>query len=381
MAGPGKRRRARGEGSLTPLADGRWLGRYWVTLPDGTKKRQSVCLKDRTAVMEKMRAEMALADMGTPVLRDKRTTGEYLNYWIRYIAPNQIRPTTLQLHTYTTQKYLCPILGKIPLTQLKPEHVRIMLNRMKSMGCSARTQQRARNTLSAALREALKLELVTRNVARLVDPPEYVPPEKRTWTIEQVALFLRAAKDHPYYLIFLLLLCYGMRRGEVLGLRWEDIDFENGIIMIRRSLCLVNQELCLIPPKTKASIRDLPMLPVIKEALLTHYQTMRPHEDGLLFHTSNENPAHPHILRRSFKRLAIRADLPPITIHEARHTAATMLAESWASPKEAQVILGHASISTTLQIYTHTNMKQKTAALNAMAERLFPLGLPRSHEA
>ena len=122
MAETGKRRHARGEGSIVQRSDGRWMGRYTVTLGDGTKKRQCIISKKRIDVVEKMRAEMAMADRGAPVLRNKRTTGEYLDYWIGHIAPRQLRTTTLRLYTFTLRRHLLPLLGNVPLTQLKPEH-------------------------------------------------------------------------------------------------------------------------------------------------------------------------------------------------------------------------------------------------------------------
>ena len=371
-AGSGKKgRRSKGEGSLTRCKDGRWMGRYWVTRGDSTKKRQCVIGKDRTAVLERMRAEMAMADKGTPVLRDGRTTGEYLEYWLKFIAPNQIRPTTLELHTFITRKYLIPQLGNIPLTQLRPDHVRTMLNNMQADGKGNRNLQRTRNTLSAALREALKSEYVTRNVARLVDPPRYRPPEKRTWTKEQAARFLESCKAHRYYPLFLLLLYYGLRRGEALGLRWQDVNFEENVIKIRQALYEINHKPCFGPPKTESSIRDLPMLPLVKKALLEHRGQTENYADGLVFHSEKGNPVEPRSLLTTFKCLAQKAGLPPLSLHEARHTAATLLARAWPNPKDVQVILGHSSITTTLGIYVDTNFEQASNALNALAESVF----------
>ena len=370
-AGPSTRRRSKGEGSLVLRGDGRWMGRYWVTLPDGTKKQQCVTSKDKAKVIETMQHEMARADKGSPVLRAKRSTGEFLVYWLREIDLHQVRPTTLQLHVFYVRKYLLPQVGRIPLTQLRPEHVRMMLNRMESNGCGARTMQLARNVLSAALRDAMKLEYVTRNVARLVDPPKYTASERQVWTKEQVAHFFKTIKGHDRYPMFLLLLCCGLRRGELLGLRWQDVDFENNVIRIRQSLRLLNYKPCIGPLKTKTSRRDLPMLPAIKDALLRHFETSQKYEDDLVFHSSTGNPAYPNTIPKTFRRLARRAGLPPISIHEARHTAATLLAEAWASPKEAQRILGHSSIMTTLQIYTHSRLQREAKALDALMQGIF----------
>ena len=366
-ASTSKGRRANHEGSLVLRKDGRWMGRYTVILGDGTKKRQCIISKNQAEVVQKLNYEKTMANRGAPVLRNKRTTGEYLEYWLQHIDPHQVRPSTLQLHTFITRKYLIPLLGRISLTQLRPEHVRMMLNHMESNGCGARTRQHARNILSAALREALKLEYVTRNVARLVDPPKYTAAKRRTWSKEQVALFLDAAKHHERFPVFLLLLCYGLRRGELLGLRWQDIDFENDVIRIRQAL---SNKACIGPLKNKASERNLPMPPNIKDVLLRYSETTERYNDDLVFHSSTGNPTWPNTIRKTFQRLAIQAGLPPITIHEARHTVASLMAELWNSPKETQAILGHSSIITTLQNYTHTNPQLEAKAVKALLQNV-----------
>jgi len=367
-----KSRRSKGEGSFTRHTDGRWMGRYWADLNDGTKKRQYVMGKDRDGkdhdeVLKRFRAEQAMADKGIPALSDAYTTGDYLEYWLNFIDPMQVRATTLQTHTCVVKKHLLPRLGHIPLAQLKPDHIRMMLVQMQNNGCGRRSMQMARNTLSAALRDAQKSGYVHRNVARLVDSPKYTPLERKHWTKEQVLQFLKVAKAHRYYVLFLLLFYYGLRRGEVLGLRWQDIDFEKNIIRIRQALSLVNYKATIGPLKTNASRRDLPMLPFIREALIAHFEASEKYDDDLVFHTSTGNPVYPNIVAKIFRKLAVRAGLPPISLHEARHTTATLLAESWSSPKEAQAILGHSSITTTLQIYTHTNYDKKEQALAALA--------------
>ena len=366
-----KTRRAKGEGSIVQLPDGRWMGRYWVTKSDGWKKQQSITLKDKAKVEERMRYEIAMADRGSPILREKHTTGEYLRHWLRYIAPNQLRPSTLALYEFDTEKYLIPHLGKIPLTQLGPQHIRMMLNKMQKQGCGLRTMQRILNsTLSSALREAQRLELVMRNAAHLVDAPKYKAPERDYWTKSQAVQFREdeKAKKHKYYAAFLLYLFCGMRRGEVLGLGQQHLDFENNIIKIRRSLIFIHNKPCFEEPKTEAGNRDLPMLPFVKEALLAHLASAPKYPDDLVFHSSRGNPVNGNTIRLNFKRLARRIGLPPIDIHEGRHTAATMLVEAWSNPKDVQGILGHADIKTTLGIYAHSNLANKRNAFNALAQ-------------
>lgn len=243
----------------------------------------------------------------------------------------------------------------------------MMLAQMQNSGCGGRARQMTRNVLSAALRDAMDEEgLIHRNVARMVAPPQYTSAERRHWTKEQVIKFLAAAESHQHYAVFLLLLSYGLRRGEVLGLRWQDIDFENNVIRIRQALNLVNYKATIGKLKTKASRRDLPMVPYIKEALTAHFKASTVYADDLVFHASTGNPIYPNVIAKIFKKLAVNAGVPPISIHEARHTTATLLAQAWASPKEAQVIWGHTSIETTLGLYTHTNHESTSNAMAAL---------------
>jgi len=374
-------RRAKGEGSLTQLKDGRWLGRYWVTKSDGTKQLQRIISKDKNEVIEKMRYEIAMAGRGAPVLRDRRSTGNYLEHWLKYIAPNKLRPSTLDLYVFDTRKYLIPHLGHIPLTKLGPHHLRVMINHMMSDGVGIRTMHRVRNTLSSALRDAMELEHISRNVAKLVKLPTYKPPERDYWTKSEFMTFIEGAKTHKYYPIFLLWLFCGMRRGEVLGLGRQHLDFENNIIKIERSLILIRNKPVLSEPKTEESKRELPMLPIIKDALLAHLAAEPEYPDDLVFHSQNGTPVHGHTIRKVFQGVARQLGLHPIAIHEARHTATTLLVEICPNnPEVVQAILGHASITTTLGIYAHTNIERKRRALNALEQSVIVQG-NRSMEA
>jgi integrase len=306
-----KTRRAKGEGALSQYKDGRWVGRYWVTRSDGTKKQQLIISRDKSIVLEKMRSEIAKADKGAPVFRDRRSTGNYLEHWLKYIAPDQLRPSTLALYEFDSRKYLIPHLGHIPLTRLGPEHIRTIIRKMQSDGAGLRTIQRARNTLSAALREAVNYEYVTRNVAKLVPSPKYIAPEKRVWSMEQVTTFLQHGRRHKYYPMFLLMLFCGLRRGEAMGLRWQDVDFDADEIKIRQTMNMLKGELVLGSPKTKASVRDIPMPEPVKTALQDHKLTSKRYQDDLVFHTNRGNPVDPRSLIKSFQRLAQRLILFP----------------------------------------------------------------------
>jgi len=367
-----RKRRVNGAGSIMQRKDGRWMGRYYVTLPDGTKKRQQIISKDQQTVVEKLREEMVMADRGTPVFRDNRTVGEYLEYWLTNISAPRVRPNTQEVRAGAVRRDVIAQIGHYQLYALKPMHVNQMIMQLRAKGKSSHTQKRAKQLLSSALKDAVRMEIVNRNVAELVDTPKHVYKERNVWSMAQVQQFLNYTKSvsHRYYPLFELLFYYGMRRGEVLGLRWQDIDFDRGSISIRQTLAEVNHKPVFNKPKTRASERDLPLIPKIQETLALYLLTSPKYGDDLLFHSEWGNPVDPRSLLDSFNLLSKKAGLPRICLHEIRHTVATMLKDSGVTPKDAQVILGHSDITTTLQIYTHSSHENKLDAMNALAGSL-----------
>jgi len=366
--------KANGDGSIMLRKDGRWMGRYWVTLPNGNRKRQHIIKKDRDEVVRLMREEMSKADKGTPIYKDRnRTVKKMAEYWMSEIDPKISRPNTQHGHAQVMRKHIIPALGDIPLSSLKPEQVRRFINELIDNGVGVRTVQRVHDTLSACLREAVKLDYITRNVVRLVDKPKMEKTERKIWTSDQVTEFLNSCQDHKYYPMFLLLFHYGLRRGELLGLRWQDIDFNRDEIRIRQQYQQIDNKRFFQPPKTKAGRRDLPMMPEIREALEAHRRNVADIEynDDLVFHGDKGNPVNPISMLRTFHYLSYRAGLPRLSLHEARHTVATLFKDLGIIPKEAQMILGHSSIYTTLDIYTHSTTQSKSKALETIAGCIF----------
>jgi len=222
------------------------------------------------------------------------------------------------------------------------------------------------------LREAVKLEYIHRNVARLAQPPKTTLKEKKTWTSEQSAYFLDSIRDHEYYPIFLVLFHYGLRKSESLGLRWQDVDFESNELHIRFQRLHFNNERHLLPLKTKVSIRDLPMSQQVREVLLEQKASydIAGHKDDFVFRNKIDNPVDPTSLGVVFRFLQRSLNMPYITLHEIRHTVATMLKDQGVSPRDAQTLLGHSCISTTLSIYTHTSKENKVSAIDNISAGL-----------
>jgi len=232
-----------------------------------------------------------------------------------------------------------------------------------------------RTVLSAALTRAVREELIQRNVARLVELPEWQRGTIRPWSVDEAKHFLADARPDPLYAAFLLLILYGLRRGETLGLRRADIDFEAGTIQIRQQLQRVRGQLLQGPVKTRAGQRDMPLLDLACDALAGQaaLQALYRADMGsawpdtdLVFTTRTGRPIEPRNLVRSFRRICDNNKIRIIKVHHLRHTVGSLLKDLHVPPRDAQVILGHARISTTLEIYTNVDDAARREALTRL---------------
>jgi integrase len=220
----------------------------------------------------------------------------------------------------------------------------------------------------------LREELVSRNVARLVSLPPDRPARQQPWSASEALAFLQAARDDPLYPAFVLLLIYGLRRGEVLGLSWRDVDLDRGVVHIHQQLLRTSGRLRLGPVKTSAGRRDLPLLGIARSALVA-YGDLKvlgagSHEwtrHDLVFTTRTGHPVEPRNLARSFQRLISSRGLRPIRLHSLRHTTATLLKDLGVPPRDTMEILGHARIAVTMEIYTGADDASRRAALTKLS--------------
>ena len=256
--------------------------------------------------------------------------------------------------------------------------VQAFLNAKLEAGQSVRHVQILRQILSAALARAVREEAVARNVARLVELPTWEPATIVPWSPDEALAFLKAAAAlDPLYPAFVLL--YGMRRGEVLGLRWQDVDLAAGMIHVRQTIQRIQGHLRIGPVKTRAGSRDLPLIGLAHDALIvrkerqeadwTQLGSVSAHT-GLVFTTRTGRPVEPRNLVRSFARICDQGGVRKIRVHAVRHTTASLLKDLGIPARDAQIILGHAHISTTQQIYTHVDETARREALSRLNELL-----------
>lgn len=375
-------RKANGEGSIYKRADGRYGGSVYVDLTDGTRKRIHFYSTSRQEVHDRIADKIAQGRKGIPTPDREWTLGAYLDYWLETVVAVKNRPRTADNYATVVRIHLKPALGHIRLAKLSVQDVQRLLNNKLSGGASVRTVHAIRSVLRAALSRAAREELVLRNVAKLIEIPAWHRKPITPWTAQQCTTFLTAAHDHRWYGAYLMLLTYGMRRGEVLGLRWGDVDFTQNRLHIEQQLQRIGTELIQGPVKTEAGRRDLPLTPAVRDALLIrHIEAFgkeapmvavlnNPHADDLVFLSSTGTPVDPKNFVRTFHEIREQAGLPRITVHHTRHTAATTLKNLGVPARDAQLILGHSHITTTQQLYQHGDIAGQTRALARMGALL-----------
>jgi integrase len=257
--------------------------------------------------------------------------------------------------------------------------VQAFLNEQLAAGRSVRLVQVMKTVLSSALTRAMREELLMRNVARLAEVPAWERRPITPWSAAEARAFLDAAKDDTLYPAFVLLLLYGLRRGEVLGLRWHDIDQADNEIRIRQQVQRVKGRLWIGPVKTAAGRRDLPLLQLASDVLAIRDAAQAAdrvelgrawHNNGLVFTTRTGRPIEPRNLVRSFRRICDANGLRVISVHHLRHTTATLLKNLKVPARDAQLILGHSRLAVTLEIYSHEDREAHREALGKISDVL-----------
>jgi integrase len=378
---PAKRgRRHNGEGTISgPRKDGRYVAAFYAPTSAGTYKRVYVYGRTWQQAHDRLVEEQSKVARGIPVAAEPWRLGPYLDHWLANVVKPTRRPATYSLYEMTVRLYLKPGLGHHRLRRLSVAHVQQFLNGKLAEGHSNRNVHLMRQILSAALTRAIREELTGRNVARMAELPGWEPAEVRPWSADEALAFLQAAKPDRLYPAFVLLLLYGMRRGEVLGLRWQDVDLDDGVFRIRQQLQRVSGSLQAGPVKTRAGNRDLPIPGLARAALLSRQEQQvadrlafgRAWQDtGLVFTTRSGLPIEPRNLVRSFRRICDHNKLRMIKVHHLRHTTASLLKKLYVPPCDAQMILGHAHVSTTMQIHTHVDEEARNDAITGLDKLL-----------
>lgn len=373
------RKRSNGEGTIFKRADGRWATQVLVTLIDGRKKRVSITKKRREDVKAKMNELLDMNRNYVRLVEKKWTLNEWMDYWLENVAKHRVRPSTFVNYEVVTRKYIKPLLGHKLLVEIGVRDAQLAVDAMARDQVGGSTCKHFRQTLSVALNRAVREELIVRNAAQYIELPKYEEKEIIPWTVEQAIKFLDANRTHMWYPALLLQLTYGMRRGEVLGLRWADIDWPNNRLFVRQQLnWFTGKGTVAEDVKTKAGRRELPLVPAIKTELTKlaeRYEVdleicFEPEAsyctEGTVIKNRNGCAVDPNNYARTFDILIKRAGVPRIKNHAIRHTTTTLLKRLGVPIKDIQIILGHADMQTTQRIYTHGCSDVQIGAIEAL---------------
>ncbi|MFI9200543.1 tyrosine recombinase XerC [Streptomyces sp. NPDC053048] len=376
-----RKRNPNGAGTITKRKDGRYQAAVYVLQPDGTRARKFAYGKTWAECDVKRRDLLDKVHNGVPVPTRSAKLSEWLPYWLEHIVKPRRKRTTYAKYEMHTRLYLNPQLGTKTLEKLSVRDVRTALTRI-AKATTAATAKESHRVLRSALSAACREELITRNVVKLVEAPTVPAYEGSLWTLEETLRFIFTARRDPLYAAFMLAVGLGLRRGELVGLRWQDIDLDARTVQVRKQRQRVGGENYEDDTKNRRK-RTLP-LPLLCIAPLRwqrlRQQAMRAkagdswQESDLVFTTRTGRPIEGSNVLRSFHRLSAQAGVPRIRVHDARHGAATLLAAGNVHPRVAMEILGHSKISVTMDVYTHVPDALKREAVAHM-DRM--LGRPR----
>ena len=373
------RRRSNGEGTITRRKDGRWEGRYYVPTENGTK-RKMLYGKTQAEVRDKLTKALANRIDGIVYDDENMAVGEYLDTWLKGSVYGTVRRSTYDRDSYLVNNHIKPVLGGMKLKKLNSAHVQSFYRDRLDAGLSASTVHKIHDFLRRGLAQAVKWHLLPRNVADVVKPPRPVPTEMVALSADDTRRLLEAAGEDRLEALYILAVHTGMRQGEILALRWQDVDMENDVISVRRTLTRSGGKVAFGEPKTQKSRRSIRLTPQAGEALRSHLKRQlrdmeilgdRYQDQGLVFTTDTGGPINPSNLRqRSFAPLLKRAGLPHMRFHDLRHTCATLLLSRGVHPKFVQELLGHATIAITLDTYSHVMPSMGDATARAMEDAL-----------
>ncbi|MFG2889284.1 tyrosine recombinase XerC [Streptomyces sp. NPDC048248] len=369
-----RKRNPNGAGTITKRKDGRYQAAVYVLQPDGTRARKFAYGKTWAECDTKRRELLAKVDSGVPVPTRSAKLAEWLPYWLENIIKPRRKRTTYAKYEVHVRLYLVPMLGTKRLESLSVGDVRRFLSQVEGRK-SAATAKESHRVLRTALMAACREELITRNVATLVEPPSAASRDLSPWSLDETLAFLSASRGDPLYAAFVIAIVLGFRRGEIVGLRWADVDLDKREIRVRKQRQRVGGEAYDDDPKGRRRRQTLP-LPAMCLAPL-RWQRMRQaamrkragsewEETGYVFTTRSGRPIEPRNLYRSFTRVAKNADLRVIRLHDARHGCATLLTAAGVAPRVVMEILGHSQIAITMNTYTHVVQDTQREAVSHM---------------
>ncbi|MCL4462726.1 MAG: site-specific integrase [Firmicutes bacterium] len=366
-------------GHITQEGKGKWKITVEAGKDPATGKRKRIIKRiegrrmDAQALMAQIVTELR---QGTYIEQDNMSVEQWLNTWLHDYKKSSVRLTTWESYGMVIRLYLIPAVGALLLQDLRPDHLQKLYNEKQQNGFSARTIRYIHTIIHAALKQAVKNQLVFRNASEAVTLPKQEKSQVRAMTIDEQAKFLQVIQGDRIAAAFIILLATGLRRGELLGLRWRNVDLTLGRISVEENLVRTNtKSLQYHPPKTKKSKGQMPLNKSAIDAFKEHRKAMLAEgncsPEKPVFCSLDGTPYTPRRFSYKFEVLRDKAKISKdITVHSTRHTFATRLLEAGVSMKEAQELLRHENIATTADIYSHVSVEMKQAAVDKLDQHL-----------
>jgi integrase len=370
-----RRRRSSGDGTVYQRADGMWLGAVDLGWQGGKRQRKYVSAKTRREVVAKMRPLVRAAESGrlSPTRTPKMS--DWMQTFLTEVAATAVRPSTLSRYEQELRLHILPDLGHLRVDKVQPHHLSSLYRRLLER-LSPSSVRRVHALLHRSFNVALRWGYITVNPAQLVDAPPLPHHEIQPLSVSEARRFLTAAGDTTMHARWALAVTLGLRQGEVLGLKWDDVDLEHAVLRVRRALQRQSGgELVLVQPKTSRSRRTVRLPPSIVESLRVHRQEQEARRDaagnawkdtGLVFTTRTGGPVHPRNDYRAFRALLRKAGLRRIRLHDLRHTAASLMLAKEVPARVVMEVLGHSQISLTMNTYSHV----ADESMQTVAERM-----------
>ncbi len=387
------KRRGDGEGSITKRKDGRWQGSVLTGYNPETGKpvRKYFYGRTRKEVQEKINEVAPKVVAGTYREPTKMTVAEWFTTWLNDYMKLSLRPTTWESHKYQVDGHIIPALGHLRLAQLQTAHIQRLYNDKlqggrldgKPGGLSPKSVRYIHTVIHSCLEQARKESMITINPAGAVRLPKLEKPEIKYLGTAEAAIFLAMARESKHFAAFYLALSTGMRRGELLALRWKDIDFEAEQLTVNQGLVRISGKgLVFQEPKTALSNRVISLAPAVAQVLKEHREQQTDDrimagaaynsELDLVFSNELGEPICPRAFTRVFERLVRRAGLD-VTFHGLRHTFATLALQEGVDVKTIQETLGHHSAAFTMDVYSNVTAKMRREAADRVSNLLASL--------
>lgn len=374
-----KRARGQNEGSIFQRKDGRWVGQLSLGWKNGRRERTYFYGNTASSVQDQMTAAKEKRRRGIPVKDDSRTVARLLDDWLASIK-SSVRTRTYEKYQDTVRIHLKPSVGRLKIEKLMPQDVQKLLDEKLAGGLHPRTVQSVKQVLSYALNEAVRWQLLSRNVAMLVKGPKIPQREMNVWNEEQARKFLETCTGKPLDALYTVALFTGLRRGEILALRWSDLELDAGMLMVRRNMQRTRSRgIVFEEPKTKKGRRSINLAPPVIAALRAHRKRQLEtrlacgpewKDQDLVFCTGLGTPLDPRTLALDYERMIEKSKLPRITFHSLRHTFATIGLTKNVNPKVMADMLGHSKVSVTLDVYSHALPNLQAEAAGRIAQAL-----------